>query len=136
MKSRFAKVAYGVGNLGQALFFNTVQTFLIFFYTDVVRLDPKLVGLAFVERHQRSTGRSDFRSHPHPLGTAHPVHRHRHAAHRSALCPDLVPAPGRPCPHQSLRHGHLPLLCGRYRPLRPGIHCGQRHLHCSLPRSL
>ncbi len=47
MKGRFAKVAYGVGNLGQALFFNTVQAFLIFFYTDVVRLDPKLVGLAF-----------------------------------------------------------------------------------------
>jgi len=47
MKGRFAKIAYGVGNLGQALFFNTVQTFLIFFYTDVVRLDPKLVGLAF-----------------------------------------------------------------------------------------
>ena len=47
MQSRFAKVAYGVGNLGQALFFNSVQTFLIFFYTDTVRLDPKLVGLAF-----------------------------------------------------------------------------------------
>jgi len=47
MKSRFAKIAYGVGNLGQALFFNTVQTFLIFFYTDVVRLDPGRVGLAF-----------------------------------------------------------------------------------------
>jgi GPH family glycoside/pentoside/hexuronide:cation symporter len=47
MKDRFAKVAYGVGNLGQALFFNSVQTFLIFFYTDTVRLDPKLVGLAF-----------------------------------------------------------------------------------------
>src|SRR4030042_153350 len=47
MQSRLAKVAYGVGNLGQALFFNSVQTFLIFFYTDVVRLDPKLVGLAF-----------------------------------------------------------------------------------------
>lgn len=47
MKSRFAKIAYGTGNLGQALFFNTVQAFLIFFYTDVVRLDPKLVGLAF-----------------------------------------------------------------------------------------
>jgi Na+/melibiose symporter-like transporter len=28
MQSRFAKIAYGVGNLGQALFFNTVQTFL------------------------------------------------------------------------------------------------------------
>lgn len=47
MEGRFAKVAYGVGNLGQALFFNTVQTFLIFFYTDVVRLGPGLVGLAF-----------------------------------------------------------------------------------------
>jgi len=47
MKGRVAKVAYGVGNLGQALFFNSVQTFLIFFYTDVVRLDPRLVGLAF-----------------------------------------------------------------------------------------
>ena len=47
MKNRFAKIAYGVGNLGQALFFNTVQTFLIFFYTDTVRLAPGLVGLAF-----------------------------------------------------------------------------------------
>ncbi len=47
MTGRLAKVAYGVGNLGQALYFNSVQTFLIFFYTDVVRLDPKLVGLAF-----------------------------------------------------------------------------------------
>jgi GPH family glycoside/pentoside/hexuronide:cation symporter len=47
MIGRAAKIAYGVGNLGQALFFNTVQTFLIFFYTDTVRLDPGLVGLAF-----------------------------------------------------------------------------------------
>jgi len=47
MNSRFSKVAYGIGNLGQALFFNSVQTFLIFFYTDTVRLDPKLVGLGF-----------------------------------------------------------------------------------------
>lgn len=47
MKTRFTKIAYGVGNMGQALFFNSVQTFLIFFYTDTVRLDPGLVGLAF-----------------------------------------------------------------------------------------
>ena len=47
MKSRFTKIAYGVGNMGQAFFFNTVQTFLIFFYTDIARLDPGLVGLAF-----------------------------------------------------------------------------------------
>ena len=47
MKTRFTKIAYGVGNMGQALFFNSVQTFLIFFYTDTVRLDPALVGLAF-----------------------------------------------------------------------------------------
>jgi GPH family glycoside/pentoside/hexuronide:cation symporter len=47
MKARMTKIAYGIGNLGQALFFNSVQTFLIFFYTDVVRLDTRLVGLAF-----------------------------------------------------------------------------------------
>lgn len=47
MKGRFAKVAYGIGNLGQSLFFNSVQTFLLFFYIDTVHLDPKLVGLGF-----------------------------------------------------------------------------------------
>lgn len=47
MKQRLAAVAYGTGNLGQALFFNSVQTYLIFFYVDVVRLDSRLVGLAF-----------------------------------------------------------------------------------------
>jgi GPH family glycoside/pentoside/hexuronide:cation symporter len=47
MQNRRTKIAYGIGNLGQALFFNSIQTFLIFFYTDVVRLDTKLVGLAF-----------------------------------------------------------------------------------------
>jgi Na+/melibiose symporter-like transporter len=41
MKDRFAKVAYGVGNLGQALFCNSTQTLLIFFYTDVLRLDAE-----------------------------------------------------------------------------------------------
>jgi GPH family glycoside/pentoside/hexuronide:cation symporter len=47
MQTRLTKIAYGIGNLGQALFFNSIQTFLIFFYTDVVRLDTRLVGLAF-----------------------------------------------------------------------------------------
>ena len=47
MRGRLAKIAYGTGNFGQALFFNSIQTFLIFFYTDTVRLDPKLVGLGF-----------------------------------------------------------------------------------------
>ncbi|MCL6430882.1 MAG: MFS transporter [Anaerolineae bacterium] len=47
MKQRLAAIAYGTGNLGQALFFNSVQTYLIFFYVDVVRLDSRLVGLAF-----------------------------------------------------------------------------------------
>jgi len=42
MKGRFANVTYGVGNLGQALFFNSVQTFLIFFHTGTVHLAPKL----------------------------------------------------------------------------------------------
>jgi len=47
MKTRFGKIAYGMGNLGTALFFQTIGAYLIFFYTDVVRLDPGLVGLAF-----------------------------------------------------------------------------------------
>ncbi|MBI5956146.1 MAG: MFS transporter [Chloroflexi bacterium] len=47
MKGRPAKIAYGVGNLGTALFFHTIGAYLIFFYTDVVHLDPGLVGLAF-----------------------------------------------------------------------------------------
>jgi GPH family glycoside/pentoside/hexuronide:cation symporter len=47
MSRRLASIAYGTGNLGQALFFNSVQTYLIFFYVDAVRLDPRLVGLAF-----------------------------------------------------------------------------------------
>jgi len=36
-----------MGNLGTALFFHTIGAYIIFFYTDVVRLDPKLVSLAF-----------------------------------------------------------------------------------------
>ncbi len=47
MNNRFAKIAYGVGNLGTALFVNTINSFLIFFYTDIVRLDPSRVGLAY-----------------------------------------------------------------------------------------
>ncbi len=47
MKSRLGSVAYGLGNLGQALFYNSIQAYLIFFYVDVVRLDSRLVGLAF-----------------------------------------------------------------------------------------
>ncbi|MBC7265024.1 MAG: MFS transporter [Chloroflexi bacterium] len=47
MKTRLAKIAYGLGNLGTALFFHTIGTYLIFFYTDVVRLAPGFVSLAF-----------------------------------------------------------------------------------------
>lgn len=44
---RIRNLTYGAGNLGVALFYNTIQTWLIFFYVDVVRLDSRLVGLAF-----------------------------------------------------------------------------------------
>jgi glycoside/pentoside/hexuronide:cation symporter, GPH family len=47
MKDRLRSIAYSAGNLGVALFFNTTQTWLIFFYVDIVRLDARLVGLAF-----------------------------------------------------------------------------------------
>lgn len=47
MKRKLANIAYGIGNLGQALFFNSVQGYLLFFYVDTVHLDSRLVGLAF-----------------------------------------------------------------------------------------
>ena len=47
MGARLKSIAYSAGNLGVSLFFNTTQTWLIFFYVDVVRLDARLVGLAF-----------------------------------------------------------------------------------------
>jgi GPH family glycoside/pentoside/hexuronide:cation symporter len=47
MGARLRSIAYSAGNLGVSLFFNTTQTWLIFFYVDVVRLDARLVGLAF-----------------------------------------------------------------------------------------
>ena len=47
MGARLRSIAYSTGNLGVSLFFNTTQTWLIFFYVDVVRLDARLVGLAF-----------------------------------------------------------------------------------------
>jgi GPH family glycoside/pentoside/hexuronide:cation symporter len=47
MRERLRAIAYSAGNLGVALFFNTTQTWLIFFYVDIVRLDARLVGLAF-----------------------------------------------------------------------------------------
>jgi GPH family glycoside/pentoside/hexuronide:cation symporter len=47
MGIRSRSIAYGTGNLGVALFFNSIQTWVIFFYVDVVRLDPALVSLAF-----------------------------------------------------------------------------------------
>jgi GPH family glycoside/pentoside/hexuronide:cation symporter len=47
MIGRLRSIGYGVGNLGAALFFNTIQTYLLFFYIDTVRLDSRLVGLAF-----------------------------------------------------------------------------------------
>jgi GPH family glycoside/pentoside/hexuronide:cation symporter len=47
MQSQRAKIAYGLGNMGTALFFHTIGTYLIFFYTDIVHLSPALVSLAF-----------------------------------------------------------------------------------------
>lgn len=47
MIGRLRSITYGVGNLGVGLFFNTIQTYLLFFYIDTVRLDSRLVGLAF-----------------------------------------------------------------------------------------
>ena len=45
---RSGKIAYGFGNLGQALMFHTIGGFLIYFYINEVRLGPALVGLGFL----------------------------------------------------------------------------------------
>jgi len=41
-----AKVGYGIGNLGMACVLNSVVSYLLYYYTDVVCLAPLLVGLA------------------------------------------------------------------------------------------
>ncbi|RLE63353.1 MAG: hypothetical protein DRJ38_07795 [Thermoprotei archaeon] len=48
LRGRLGKIAYGMGNLGVALLYHWIGTFLIYFYVDEVRLDPSLVGLGFL----------------------------------------------------------------------------------------
>lgn len=48
LKGKPGKIAYGFGNFGQAFLFHAIGAYLIFFYTDVVHLDPALVSLAFL----------------------------------------------------------------------------------------
>ncbi|GBC70549.1 putative symporter YjmB [Candidatus Calditenuaceae archaeon HR02] len=47
LKGRAGKIAYGAGNLGQALIYHMIGTFLIYFYIKEIRLDPALVGVGF-----------------------------------------------------------------------------------------
>ncbi len=47
LKGKSGKIAYGFGNLGVALIYHIIGTFLIYFYVDEIRLDPALVGLGF-----------------------------------------------------------------------------------------
>ncbi len=44
MQGRLARVAMGVCNLGQALFFNPMQTFLIFLCADVLYFEAESHG--------------------------------------------------------------------------------------------
>ena len=39
--------AYGVGDFGLNIYWNTLTLFLVFFYTVVVGLDPKVAGLIY-----------------------------------------------------------------------------------------
>ncbi|MCD6458085.1 MAG: MFS transporter [Thermoproteales archaeon] len=48
LRGRLGKIAYGIGNLGVALLYHWVGTFLIYFYVNEVRLDSSLVGLGFL----------------------------------------------------------------------------------------
>jgi GPH family glycoside/pentoside/hexuronide:cation symporter len=42
------KILYGLGDLGTAMLTATTQFFLMFFYTDVARIEPSLVGTALM----------------------------------------------------------------------------------------
>lgn len=47
MRSRLAKIAYGFGNMGPPILFHAIGAYLLYFYIDIVRLDIRLVNLAF-----------------------------------------------------------------------------------------
>ena len=42
------KVLYGVGEFGVSMMHSSIQFFLIFFYTDVLGVNPALVGNALL----------------------------------------------------------------------------------------
>jgi GPH family glycoside/pentoside/hexuronide:cation symporter len=45
---RAAKIVYSFGNMGQSLIFHSIGTYLMYFYIDVVGLDPTLIGTGFL----------------------------------------------------------------------------------------
>jgi len=48
LSGRAGKIVYSFGNLGQSLIFHSIGTYLIYFYIDVVGLDPALIGVGFL----------------------------------------------------------------------------------------
>ncbi|MEM3155952.1 MAG: MFS transporter [Nitrososphaerota archaeon] len=47
LRGRAGKMSYSLGNLGQALIYHLLGTYLIYYYVDIVGLDPALVGIGF-----------------------------------------------------------------------------------------
>ena len=47
MKTTLSRIAYSIGTVASPLLFQAIGAYLIFFYTDVVRLEVGLVSLAF-----------------------------------------------------------------------------------------
>jgi GPH family glycoside/pentoside/hexuronide:cation symporter len=45
---RAGKIVYSFGNMGQSLIFHSIGTYLMYFYIDVVGLDPTLIGTGFL----------------------------------------------------------------------------------------
>ncbi len=45
---RVGKITYGLGAFGESLIFAVIGTYLIYFYNEVVLLDPVLVGIGFM----------------------------------------------------------------------------------------
>lgn len=46
LTGRVGRIAYGLGNFGKAFFYYSVGAYIVFFYVDVVGLDPNLMAVA------------------------------------------------------------------------------------------
>jgi len=60
LKGRLGKIAYSMGNIGLTGFLQLISAFLLFFFIDIVHLDPWLTSLAYVISYGGWNGINDI----------------------------------------------------------------------------